>query len=161
MYFQEIGAPLKEARKIRGLTQAALADRVGLCRTTVNQLENGVFPDLGAKKLLALLSAVGLELALAPTPKRSNRKDYLKLACTSANVSYKESLTPDELVRALLSGVAPNARRPQLRVIFDEVPETVFEGMLAQVSRWASSERVRRNSEKLANQIGSRRRRPG
>lgn len=158
MYFQEIGAPLKEARKVRGLTQAALADLVGLSRTTVNQVENGVFPDLGTKKLLVLLSAVGLELALAPKPKHSNHKDYLKLACTSANVSYKESLTPDELVRALLSGVAPIARRPHLRVIFDEVPESVFKGMLAQVSRWVPPERVRRNSEKLAKQIGSRRR---
>lgn len=158
MYFQEIAAPIREARKDRGLTQAALAELVGLSRTTVNQLENGVFPDLGAKKLLALLSAVGLEIAVAPKPRSPNRKDFLKLACASANVSYKKSITPDELVRALLSGIAPIERRPQLRVIFDEVPEPVFQGMLAQVSRWASPVRVRRNAETLAKQIGSRRR---
>lgn len=158
MYFQEIGAPLKEARKSRGLTQQALAELAGLSRTTVNQLENGVFPDLGAKKLLTLLSAVGLELALAPKPKHSDHKDYLKLACTSANVSFKEFLTPDELVGALLSGMVPKARRPQLRAVFDEVPASVFDGMLAQVGAWATPERVQQNVGKLAGQIGSRRR---
>lgn len=155
MYFQQLGRHLTEARKDKGLTQEALAKAVGLSRTTVNQMENGVFPDLGARKLLALLSAVGLDLEVKPKPKSG--KDYLKLACTSANVSYKESLLPDELARALLAGKAPAARRPQLRVVFDELPDPVFDGLLAQVEPWAKPGRVRRNVERLAVALDSRR----
>lgn len=160
MYFQEIGKALQNARQAKGLTQAALAQAAGVSRTTVNQLENGVFPDLGTKKLLALLATVGLDVALTPRHPRTSKRDYLKLACASANVSYKEALTPDELASALLSGKALAARRPQLRVVFDEVPDAVFEGLLAQVGAWSKPERVRRNAQALARKLGSRRSTP-
>jgi transcriptional regulator with XRE-family HTH domain len=141
MYFQEIGNALRNARQAKGMTQATLAAVAGVSRTTVNQVENGVFPDLGAKKLLALLAAVGLDFALVPQRAAAGQRDYLKLACTSANVSSK----------------APPARRPQLRVVFDEVPDAVFEGLLAQVGAWSKPERIRRHADALAEQIGSRR----
>jgi transcriptional regulator with XRE-family HTH domain len=157
MYFQEIGKALQGARQAKGLTQAALAQAAGVSRTTVNQMENGVFPDLGAKKLLVLLAAVGLDFALTPQRTHAGQRDYLKLACISANVSYKEALTPDELASALLSGKAPPARRPQLRVVFDEVPDAVFEGLLAQVGAWSEPERIWRHAQALADQIGSHR----
>ena len=49
---------LKEIRSARGLTQAALADRVGVSRKTVNTVENGVFvPSV----LLALKLAQALD----------------------------------------------------------------------------------------------------
>lgn len=155
MYLQQIGEALRCARKAAGLTQEALGQATGVSRVTINQVENGVVSEVGSKKLLALLSAVGLDLAV--TPKVGNEKDYLKLACISANVSYKKVLTPDELAHALLSGKAPAAYRPQLRVVFDEVPEPVFAGMLAQVEKWSKPGRVRKNAESLAAQINSRR----
>ena len=34
---------LKEIRALHGLTQAALADRAGVSRKTINTVENGVF----------------------------------------------------------------------------------------------------------------------
>jgi putative transcriptional regulator len=39
----ELGVRLKEARTAAGLTQAELADRVGVSRKTINTVENGVF----------------------------------------------------------------------------------------------------------------------
>jgi putative transcriptional regulator len=39
----KLGTRLKEARTEAGLTQAELADRVGVSRKTVNTVENGVF----------------------------------------------------------------------------------------------------------------------
>ncbi|TRZ55182.1 MAG: XRE family transcriptional regulator [Rhodocyclaceae bacterium] len=157
MYFQETGAALKAARKNKQITQANLAKMAGLSRVTVNQLENGGVVDLGAKKLFALLSAVGLEVSVTPKQDRSARRNYLQMACTSANVSYKESLTPEELISALTTGTIPSQFKPHLRVIFDEAPDTVFQGMLEQVSTWGSTKRIHRNAEKLARQIGSRR----
>ncbi|TMH47884.1 MAG: helix-turn-helix transcriptional regulator, partial [Betaproteobacteria bacterium] len=39
MRLQEIGSSIRTARSAGGLTQAELADRAGLSRTTLNQLE--------------------------------------------------------------------------------------------------------------------------
>lgn len=38
-----LGSHLKEARSAAGLTQAELAERVGVSRKTINTVENGVF----------------------------------------------------------------------------------------------------------------------
>ena len=38
-----LGSRLKEVRTAAGLTQAALADRAGVTRKTINTVENGVF----------------------------------------------------------------------------------------------------------------------
>lgn len=38
-----LGTKLKEARSAAGLTQAELAERVGVSRKTINTVENGVF----------------------------------------------------------------------------------------------------------------------
>ncbi|MDO8958851.1 MAG: helix-turn-helix transcriptional regulator [Rhodocyclaceae bacterium] len=155
MYFHQFGRQLRKARQGAGLTQEDLAQAAGVSRVTVNQIENGVFPDLGCRKLLALLAVVGLDLAV--TPKERKEKDYLKLACISANVSHRESLSPDELAHTLLTGKAQASRRSHLRVVFDEVPESVFEGMLSQVEQWVPPGRVRKNAQNLAAQLDSRR----
>lgn len=52
-----LGARLKEVRTEAGLTQAELADRVGVSRKTVNTVENGVF-------VPSTLLALGLARAL-------------------------------------------------------------------------------------------------
>ena len=39
----KLGVRLKEARTAAGLTQAELAERVGVSRKTINTVENGVF----------------------------------------------------------------------------------------------------------------------
>ena len=49
---------LKEERERMGLTQAALAERVGVSRKTVNTVENGVFIP---STLLALKLAAALQ----------------------------------------------------------------------------------------------------
>lgn len=38
-----LGNRLREERTARGLTQAGLAERVGVSRKTVNTVENGIF----------------------------------------------------------------------------------------------------------------------
>lgn len=40
---QTLGNTLKEARTAAGLTQAELAEKVGVSRKTINTVENGVF----------------------------------------------------------------------------------------------------------------------
>lgn len=52
-----LGVRLKELRTAAGLTQAELAERVGVSRKTINTVENGVFTPstLLALKLAAVL----------------------------------------------------------------------------------------------------------
>lgn len=49
---------LRQERERLGLTQAALAERIGVSRKTINTVENGVFVP---STLLALKLAVALE----------------------------------------------------------------------------------------------------
>ena len=62
MTSETLGNRLKEARAEAGITQAELADLVGVSRKTINTVENGVFvpSTLLALKLAAALS-VGVE----------------------------------------------------------------------------------------------------
>ena len=55
---ERLANDLKAARETLGLTQAALAERVGVSRKTVNTVENGVFipSTLLALRLAAALS---------------------------------------------------------------------------------------------------------
>ena len=56
---ERLGNGLKERRSELGLTQAELAERVGVTRKTVNTVENGVFTP---STLLALKLASALDV---------------------------------------------------------------------------------------------------
>ena len=157
MRLQELGYEIRKARAARGLTQAQLAQAAGLSRTTLNQLENGLFPDLGVKKVQSILDRLGLDLAVEPV-QRTRRPDFIQMACTTASVSFRESMTPDDLVHALLSGKVPRNRRPHLRALLEEAPQPLLEGLLEQVGRWARPGKVAGNIEKIATELGVQRR---
>jgi putative transcriptional regulator len=55
---ETLGVRLKELRTAAGLTQAELAERVGVSRKTINTVENGVFVP---STLLALKLAAALK----------------------------------------------------------------------------------------------------
>ncbi len=54
---RQLGNRLREMRADHGLTQAALAERIGVSRKTINTVENGVF-------IPSVLLALGLAQAL-------------------------------------------------------------------------------------------------
>lgn len=152
MRLQEIGSAIRAARASRGLTQAALAAEAGLSRTTLNQLENGVFPDIGVRKVQNVLELLGLDLSVVKAAKK-RRPDFIRMATASANVRYRETLTEDELVHALLSGKVPRNRRVHLRSLLEEAPQSVLEGLVERVSAWARPGRVERNLVKIAEAL--------
>ncbi|MEW9625808.1 helix-turn-helix domain-containing protein [Rhodanobacter geophilus] len=59
----QLGSMLQAARKARGMTQSALADRIGLSQSRISHLEQNPH-DLSVGQLLAWCSALGLELAV-------------------------------------------------------------------------------------------------
>jgi transcriptional regulator with XRE-family HTH domain len=58
----EIGQNIRKERKKRKLSQAYLADLLGMSRATISQIENGVIQDIGIRKLLRILEVLDLEL---------------------------------------------------------------------------------------------------
>ena len=59
----QLGAMLQAARKAQGLTQSALASRIGLSQSRVSHLELNAH-ELSVEQLLAWCGALGLELAV-------------------------------------------------------------------------------------------------
>ncbi|PPU82853.1 XRE family transcriptional regulator [Xanthomonas sacchari] len=59
----QLGATLQAARKAQGLTQAALAGRLGLSQSRVSHLELNAHA-LSVEQLLAWCAALGLELTI-------------------------------------------------------------------------------------------------
>ena len=148
MRVEEIGFRIRQARIARGLTQAQLAGTAGLSRVTLNQIENGIAPDLGIRKVIKLLREVGLELAVHATGSIDD-SGFIRMACITASVSYRESLSEDELIRALLTGTAPANRRPHLHTLFHEAPPELLRGVVEEMSRWTRPGRVEKNLAKV------------
>ena len=61
-WLADVGKEVRATRTAQGLTQAALAARAGVSRSTVARLETGRLPELGTAALRRLLQGVGLDL---------------------------------------------------------------------------------------------------
>ena len=154
MVIHELGLEIRRTRQARGLTQAQLAVLAGLSRNTLNRLENGMFPDLGIRKAEVILERLGLELAIRPSARKRKAPDYVRMACTSASVSFRTMLTAEELVYALLSGRAPANRQAHFIVLLEEGPVALLKGLVVQVGAWVKPGKVTGNLAKIAKQVG-------
>lgn len=65
MNLHEIGPLLRQARRAAGLSQAQLAEPLGMSRATISALEGRRCVEIGFQKLAALLERVGLEVTVA------------------------------------------------------------------------------------------------
>jgi transcriptional regulator with XRE-family HTH domain len=154
MLIQELGKAVRDARSARGLTQAELARAAGLSRNTLNRLENGLFPDLGIKKVEALLEKLDMEIDIKTAEPNTHKPDYVSMASQSASVSFKNSLEPEELVNALLSGKPPVSKHAHMIAVLEESSSALFNGLLEQVSPWTKPGKVEKNLQKIAKEVG-------
>ena len=88
-------------------------------------------------------------LAAMTEPKKRG-PDFVRMACTSASVSFRELLTEDELVRALVTGKVPRNRRPHLRSLLEEAPDALLKGLLGQLGGQTKPGKVEKNLMKIA-----------
>ena len=156
MRLQELGYTIRRARLARRRTQADVARAAGISRTTMNQLENGLFPDIGVRRAQAILDQLGLGLYVRPVHRR--RADYVLMARTVANGSFRAKLSEAELVRVLLTGRIAPSHRPHLRALLAEAPVTVLRGLVDEVGKWARPHRVAENVRKVSDVLGTARR---
>jgi HTH-type transcriptional regulator / antitoxin HipB len=63
---QTIGIALRQARRAAPLSQAALAQSLGMSRATISGIENGTVREIGVRKLMAVCAALNLELSVRP-----------------------------------------------------------------------------------------------
>ena len=154
---QQLADAVRAARGAAGMTQAALAARARVGLKFLYELESGK-DTLRTDKVLDVLKVLGLHLMVAREPPACYEiaPDYIGMACTSAGVSLREPLTPDELVKALLTGKAPKERRAHLVVLLEEAPDELLKGLAEQVGRWATPAKVAANLKRIAAELGVR-----
>jgi transcriptional regulator with XRE-family HTH domain len=73
-----IGQTIAQTRKRQHLTQAQLAERLGMSRATLSGIENGTVPEIGIRKVLAICAALGLELTAQAKTHRPTLQQLLK-----------------------------------------------------------------------------------
>lgn len=156
MRIQDLSHQIRRARLERRLTQAQLAASVGLSRETLSSLESGRIRELGIRKVLAVLDKLGLDLTLEHG-KRPRRPDYVRMACTTANVSFRSALTEDELIHALVTGKVPAQRSAHIRALLDEAPFALLDGLAREAGRWTQPGKLEKNLMRLASDVGASR----
>ncbi|MDA8141424.1 MAG: helix-turn-helix transcriptional regulator [Desulfobacteraceae bacterium] len=62
----DIGEKIRQARRSRKITQAQLAQHLGMSRTTIGQIEKGTVQEIGVRKLIRVLEFLELELRVRP-----------------------------------------------------------------------------------------------
>lgn len=154
---QQLAEAVRATREAAGMTQAALAERARVGLKFLYELETGK-DTLRTDKVLDVLKVLGLHLLVAREPQAAYEvaPDYIGMACTSSGVSLREPLSPDELVKALLTGRAPKERRAHLVVLLEEAPEELLRGLVEQVGRWATPAKVAANLKRIAADLGVR-----
>jgi y4mF family transcriptional regulator len=156
---QHLADAVRAAREAAGWTQAQLAERARVGLKFLYELESGK-DTLRTDKVLGVLRVLGLRAQLAaarePQARYDVAPDYIGMACTSAGVSLREPLSPDELVKALLTGEAPRERRAHFVVLLEEAPEELLRGLVDQVGRWATPAKVAANLKRIADELGVR-----
>lgn len=60
--FSELGLAVAARRRKLGLTQTDVARKAGIAQESLSRFERGRVTDLGARKLLAVLAVLGMEL---------------------------------------------------------------------------------------------------
>jgi hypothetical protein len=112
--------------------------------------------DIGARKLAGLLEVLGARLDVS-TISDQHGPDFLKIAATSASVSFRGSLTASELRKILLTGRVPRRRRPHIRALLNEAPEPVWRGLAGQLRTLAARDRLAGSLKNLARKLGGTR----
>jgi transcriptional regulator with XRE-family HTH domain len=62
----EIGRHIREERKRRKISQTQLAELLGMSRSTISQIENGIIQDIGIRKIIRILEVLELEIRVRP-----------------------------------------------------------------------------------------------
>ena len=80
------------------------------------------------------------------------------MAAATASVSYKDPLTEDQLIQALINGKIPSGKRPHFRTLLDEGSPALLPAVVKEAGKWTKPGRVEKNLAKIAREVGSTKR---
>lgn len=66
----DLGPLIKNLRKAAGLSQSQLAQRHRMSRATISGIENNTVPEVGIRKVAAILEGLGYTLTATPQRRR-------------------------------------------------------------------------------------------
>ncbi|MCJ8205696.1 helix-turn-helix transcriptional regulator [Pseudomonas sp. RGM2987] len=75
---ETLGELIRRLRKERKLSQQALAAQYGMSRATISGIENNTIPEVGIRKVEAILNGFGYELTAIARPSKRPTLDSLK-----------------------------------------------------------------------------------
>ena len=78
MSLAQIGQTIRQARKIKQLSQADLAASLSMSRATLSGIENGTVSEIGIRKVQAICTALGLALVAQDKDKRPTLQQLMK-----------------------------------------------------------------------------------
>ena len=90
---QELGAAIATRRQTLGLQQRDVAARAGITQETLSRFERGRTAEFGARKLLAVLAVLDMELDYR-TLGLTGSLDELRQERSEASVAYAAEPTP-------------------------------------------------------------------
>ena len=151
MYLTQLGVAIRRARKARGLTQATLSNRAAITRETLSQLESGAVKDLGIVKILRILRILDLELRLMDEPRSA--PDYVRFSAVAGSTGFREPLSEEEILHALLTGKAPLRKKPHLRRLLEDSPPQLIQNLISQVSSWTEPDKLHEKVATLAKSL--------
>jgi transcriptional regulator with XRE-family HTH domain len=131
-----------------------LAKLCGLSRSTIHHLEKGSLNDLGAAKLLSLLSLLGLDVI---TQNHSKKHHGLDMASQTASVSYKTKLQSSDLSRSLAYGELPENIYPHMATLLDEAPLEIIVSAVEEAAKMnhVAPKIIWKNIDRWANEMHS------
>jgi len=154
MNLREIGLKVGQRRADLGLSQERLAKLCGLSRSTIHHLEKGSLNDLGAAKLLSLLSLLGLNVI---TQNHSKKHYGLEMASQTASVSYKTKLQSSDLSHSLAYGTLPESIYPHVATLLDEAPLEIIVSAVEEAAEinHVAPKIIWKNIDRWANEMHS------
>jgi len=132
----ELSSIVKRQRSEMGLSQERLAELAGLSRATINELETGKLTNLSLTRAERLANTLGFGLGVTGARKAKSDRDTagaLETAARSGSISYRDTIPPEKLRHALVTGVIPPAYIAQLRALLDEAPLSVLSAAVEQI----------------------------
>ncbi|MNW00379.1 helix-turn-helix protein [compost metagenome] len=75
---EKLGELIRTLRKERKLSQQDVAQKYGMSRATISGIENNTIPEIGLRKVEAILNGFGYELTAVPRQSQRPTLDTLK-----------------------------------------------------------------------------------
>lgn len=154
LFAKDIGAAIRTRREALGLSQARLARLAGLSRATINEFESGA-TDLGIAKVLKVAQLLGLTIGVMDSSPTD--RSWLETAARSASTSYRSSMPPAVLARAIRTGEIDEAYRPHIATFLDESSPAILVKAVAGAFPGKVPKGAWRNVAKMARATMSRR----